>query len=339
MRYIPLLLLISFTTTACQRSDVPTASEAVSDPGEGWVIALGAFKTEEAAKIAATKLRKKGVSDVKVLWMGDYTSLGKKDLWSVYSGPFPKGKPDVATTKLQKLKQLVPDAYGLLLSKTEVRRALKSKKAKLKLPVARKQKFSTIYKQVKRMESKTHAYFKDSREVWGASTEGGEMIGISRRNPRFAPNHDLKMVEIFLLGEMGRSKQVFFFSAGKLIFVFEHSTSYSGMFPNVGGPVRYSEDHLYFLDERLERWLRLSGEAEGFEANPTLSSTASRKDKLSPIDPRETYFSKKGQKVLRQGKEIFRAMSTPCTSLPGRPCKCTCEASSSEGCTRFECSP
>jgi hypothetical protein len=92
---------------------------------DGWVIALGAAADEQAAITMAKDLYAKGITDAEVLWMGDYTSLGKKDFWFVYSGPVPRSQDEVARSKLEEVKRIIPVAYGLLLSKTEKRTVLK----------------------------------------------------------------------------------------------------------------------------------------------------------------------------------------------------------------------
>jgi len=92
---------------------------------DGWVIALGAAADEQAATTIAKDLYAKGITETEVLWMGDYTSLGKKDFWFVCTKPIPRSQEDLARTRLEGVKRTIPDAYGLLLSKTEKRTILK----------------------------------------------------------------------------------------------------------------------------------------------------------------------------------------------------------------------
>ena len=93
--------------------------------GDGWVIALGARPDGNAAKAAAEELAKKGVPSPQILWMGDYASFNKKDFWLIYYGPMPRADKAAVKAQLKVLKGFVPDAYALLMSKTEKRQVLK----------------------------------------------------------------------------------------------------------------------------------------------------------------------------------------------------------------------
>ena len=103
----------------------PKKAPAAEELAEGWIICLGARPKGDAAQKMADELAKKGVPNPKILWMGDYQSFGKKDFWLIYHGPIPRADKAGAKAQLKKLKALVPDAYGLLMSLTEKRTVLK----------------------------------------------------------------------------------------------------------------------------------------------------------------------------------------------------------------------
>ena len=106
-------------------AEAPKKSPAASELTEGWIVALAARPKGDAAREKAYELAKKGVPNPKILWMGDYKSFGEKDFWLVYYGPMPRADKKGAKAQLKILKALVPDAYALLMSKTEKRQVLK----------------------------------------------------------------------------------------------------------------------------------------------------------------------------------------------------------------------
>jgi hypothetical protein len=93
-------------------------------------------------------------------------------------------------------------------------------------------------------------YRKVTKELSGFSLEGGEMTAYFKGPEivKIVANH---------FGEMGRATEEYYYSQGKLIFVFRKDYRYS--YPMSGKVVATRENRFYFENDRLIRWVNEDG--------------------------------------------------------------------------------
>ena len=93
-------------------------------------------------------------------------------------------------------------------------------------------------------------YKKVKKELMGFSAEGGELVAYLR-------GPSIVKITATFYGEMGRATDEFYYSNGKLIFVFRKHSHYSGHL--TGKVVRTTENRYYFKDDKLIRWIGEDG--------------------------------------------------------------------------------
>jgi len=108
---------------------------------------------------------------------------------------------------------------------------------------------STIRTQYASINKRAPRYKKVKKQLSGFSLEGGELIGY------FDGPSIVKLVANHY-GEMGRSLEEYYYSNGKLIFVFEKVFHYN---KPMGKVVRSEENRYYFNNDQLIRWIDSSG--------------------------------------------------------------------------------
>lgn len=88
-------------------------------------------------------------------------------------------------------------------------------------------------------------YKKVKKQLSGFSLEGGELVAYLNGPSivKLVANH---------YGEMGRTLEEYYYSNGKVIFVFEKTYHYN---KPMGKVVRTSENRYYFNDNQLIRWI------------------------------------------------------------------------------------
>lgn len=107
-----------------------------------------------------------------------------------------------------------------------------------------------IRQQYVAINKRASRYKKVKKELSGLSLEGGELVAY------FDGPAVVKVVATHY-GEMGRSVDEYYYSSGKLIFVFEKVLHYNK--PMSGKVVRTAEDRYYFADDKLIRWIDENG--------------------------------------------------------------------------------
>jgi hypothetical protein len=109
---------------------------------------------------------------------------------------------------------------------------------------------NSIRQQYLAINQRTARHKKVKKELSGFSLEGGELIAY------FDGPAIVKIVATHY-GEMGRSVDEYYYSTGKLIFVFERVSHYNK--PMSGKVVRTVEDRYYLSDDNLIRWVDENG--------------------------------------------------------------------------------
>ena len=106
-----------------------------------------------------------------------------------------------------------------------------------------RQQYAAINKGVRR-------HRKVKKELSGFSLEGGEMIAYFDGSAivKIVANH---------FGEMGRAAEEYYYSKGKLIFVYRKDFRYNR--PMSGKVVATPENRFYFQNDRLIRWVNEDG--------------------------------------------------------------------------------
>ncbi len=105
------------------------------------------------------------------------------------------------------------------------------------------------------------------REVWDESTEGGEATA-------FYDGSNLRLIEVWLLGENFKERSEYYFDKGELLFVFETAFKYNRPFyfdssmaveynDTAYDPAKTSieENRYYFHNGKLIRWINNNQEA------------------------------------------------------------------------------
>lgn len=109
--------------------------------------------------------------------------------------------------------------------------------------VSIRQQYAAINKRAPRLR-------KVKKELSGFSLEGGELVAY------FDGPAIVKMVATHY-GEGGRTVEEYYYSGGKLIFLFEKVLHYDR--PMSGKVVRSAENRYYFASEKLVRWIDEKG--------------------------------------------------------------------------------
>lgn len=121
----------------------------------------------------------------------------------------------------------------------------------------------SIRRQYAAITKRAGRYKKVSKQLSGFSLEGGELIAYldGPAVVKIVANH---------YGEGGRTREEYYYSNGKLIFVFQKESRYDR--PLSGKVVRTSENRFYFENDRLIRWL-------GEDGKPVASGGAEYQEK------------------------------------------------------------
>ncbi len=88
------------------------------------------------------------------------------------------------------------------------------------------------------------------QDVWGESTEGGEIV-------RYFEGEQLIKVVSTFFGETGNNVTEYYFSVGKLFFCYQRLTTYTK--PMSGIARKVVEDRYYLDNLKLIRWLKSNG--------------------------------------------------------------------------------
>lgn len=110
----------------------------------------------------------------------------------------------------------------------------------------------SIRRQYAAINKRAGRYKKVRKELSGFSLEGGELVAYldGPAVVKIVANH---------YGEGGRTREEYYYSNGKLIFVLQKEFRYNR--PLSGKVVRTRENRLYFENDRLIRWLGEDGKA------------------------------------------------------------------------------
>jgi hypothetical protein len=108
---------------------------------------------------------------------------------------------------------------------------------------------STIRTQYAAINKRAARYKKVKKLLSGFSLEGGDLVA------HFDGPAIVKLVATHY-GEMGRSTEEYYYSNGKLIFVYERALHYN---KPMGKVVRSTESRYYFDNDQLIRWLDENG--------------------------------------------------------------------------------
>lgn len=122
-----------------------------------------------------------------------------------------------------------------------------------------------IRQQYVAINKNTRRYKKIKRELSGFSLEGGEMVAYfdGRVTVKIVANH---------YGEGGKALEEYYYSNGKLIFVYRKDSTYNR--PLSGRVVKTTESRFYFQNDRLLRWVN----EEGKQVAPATDEFKQRQD-------------------------------------------------------------
>jgi len=141
-----------------------------------------------------------------------------------------------------------------------------------------------IRQQYERINNRQRKYRQIRKELSGFSAEGGQLTAY------FDGQAIAKIVATYF-GEGGKTTEEFYYSAGKLVFVFRRESRYDR--PLSGKVVARKESRFYFQDDRLIKWIDEDGnsvppttnefsdqEKEYLSTSSTLTSGARSKKKV-----------------------------------------------------------
>jgi len=126
---------------------------------------------------------------------------------------------------------------------------------------------SSIRSQYAAINKRATRHKKVKRQLSGFSLEGGELVA------SFEGAAIVKMVAIHY-GEMGRTLEEYYFSNGKLIFMFAKVFHYNRP---MGKVARTAENRYYFNNDQLIRWIGENGKQGDLTSE---DSAAKQKDLL-----------------------------------------------------------
>jgi hypothetical protein len=107
-----------------------------------------------------------------------------------------------------------------------------------------------IRKEYTRIKSDSGKYRIVHQDVWGESTEGGEIV-------RYFDGEQLIKVVSTFFGETGNNVTEYYLSAGKLFFCYQRLTIYTK--PMSGIALKVVENRYYLDNLKLIRWLKSNG--------------------------------------------------------------------------------
>jgi hypothetical protein len=93
-------------------------------------------------------------------------------------------------------------------------------------------------------------YRKVDKDLPGYSSEGGSLIA-------YFDGNSIKRIDAQFYGEMGLANEEYYYSNGRLIFVFRKESNYDR--PLSGNIVSTKENRFYFSDASLIRWIDENG--------------------------------------------------------------------------------
>ena len=113
----------------------------------------------------------------------------------------------------------------------------------------------SIRQQYAAINRRAGRYRKVKKELSGFSLEGGEMIAYfdGPAIVKIVANH---------FGEMGRASEEYYYSKGKLIFVYRKDFRYDR--PMSGKVIETKENRFYFQNDGLFRWINETGKPVTF---------------------------------------------------------------------------
>ncbi len=117
---------------------------------------------------------------------------------------------------------------------------------------------AVIDNKVARIEEVQTEYEVVSQDLFGQSTEGGELTFYYQKDPR-----ELKKIDRTLYGEMGKSETQFFYEEGKLIYIAEKTTNYTvPMYDESFDPStsQVEEEKFYFSGDNMFLWIDPKGD-------------------------------------------------------------------------------
>jgi hypothetical protein len=119
-----------YATTARQYAEQAKSRAAAQEtreegkrPVSVWVIAVGAFDDKSEAEAMAARMRAKGFGS-NVLWIPSYSSLSGVQQWLTYTGALAYAERDEAEKYLRRVRDHVPDAYGIKLDQSGTRETI-----------------------------------------------------------------------------------------------------------------------------------------------------------------------------------------------------------------------
>lgn len=125
---------------------------------------------------------------------------------------------------------------------------------------------STIRAQYALINKRSSHYKKIKKQLSGFSLEGGELVA-------YFDGPSIVKLAATHYGEMGRSTEEYYYSTGKLIFVFDKALHYN---KPMGKVVRSTENRYYFNNDELIRWI----DENGKQADPTSEIARSNQKNL-----------------------------------------------------------
>lgn len=134
------------------------------------------------------------------------------------------------------------------------------------VPAQSDAQISSIRAQYASINKRSARYKKVKKLLSGFSLEGGDLVAY------FDGPSIIKMVATHY-GEMGRSLEEYYYSNGKLIFVFDKAFHYD---KPLGKVVRVAETRYYFNNDQLIRWI----DENGKQADITSENARSNHKKL-----------------------------------------------------------
>ena len=109
---------------------------------------------------------------------------------------------------------------------------------------------NNIRRQYAAINKRSSRFKKVKKELSGFSLEGGQLIA-------YLDGPAVVKLVVTHYGEMGRTSEEYYYSNGKLIFVFEKVSHYNK--PMSGKVVRTVENRYYFDNDQMIRWIDENG--------------------------------------------------------------------------------
>jgi hypothetical protein len=109
---------------------------------------------------------------------------------------------------------------------------------------------ASIKAQYAAINKNINRYRKVDKDLPGYSSEGGSLIA-------YFDGNSIKRIDAQFYGEMGLANEEYYYSNGRLIFVFRKESAYDR--PLSGNVVSTKENRFYFSDASLIRWIDENG--------------------------------------------------------------------------------